>query len=440
MTQTLNVEHEELMARADELERPLPTIPSSKPVGPCALSFVNDAALRLARSADTLQMYLKQCEREWKSLAKSLRNAAKAYEQVDEGAADAINNESSSGVTPAAVTGNDEPFAPPPPAPMAADFQYPYYEVRQAAVDIEAPDQGTSFKAFAQEWDAFQKAFREEDYRFRMFTSWEGEARQRVEENFRQQKEWIFSTAQLCTTLGRQADRVVEVHKRATARTGYQDQHAMDNAHPTTYEVSQCDYWYKLYSERYSVYLPSAIEWYEKLQISSETVLKYYVKTANLPLAPVNPTTPPKATVIKLPGETPSDSDTPPQDEAPAPGAGLPDMKDIGNLVGGISQGMQPVMQGMQGVTQGLQGIMQGAQSLGQGGMGAGAIPAELASDTTKLDEPPPEEGELVDETEKADGETPPPDHFAAGAAAVREALGGAPVQPPAPGGPETVL
>ena len=53
--------------------------------------FIKDAAARLALNADTIRMYLKGCEREWRNLAKSLRNAAKAYEEVDKGAAEAIN-------------------------------------------------------------------------------------------------------------------------------------------------------------------------------------------------------------------------------------------------------------------------------------------------------------------------------------------------------------
>ncbi|MCV7117900.1 hypothetical protein H7I93_11890 [Mycobacterium nebraskense] len=84
MPETLKVEYEELMARANEIEAALPPIPATNPAGPCALSFVTDAATQLALSADSMRLYLRACEREWKALAKSLRNAAKAYEEVDE--------------------------------------------------------------------------------------------------------------------------------------------------------------------------------------------------------------------------------------------------------------------------------------------------------------------------------------------------------------------
>ena len=82
----------ELMARADEIDQPLPAIPAVNPPGPCELSFVKDAATQLALNIDSIRLYLKACEREWGVLATSLRNAAKAYEEVDEGSADAINS------------------------------------------------------------------------------------------------------------------------------------------------------------------------------------------------------------------------------------------------------------------------------------------------------------------------------------------------------------
>ncbi|OBA75047.1 hypothetical protein A5641_26195 [Mycobacterium sp. 1554424.7] len=477
MTQALKVEYQELMARADELEQPLPTVPSTNPQGPCNLSFIHDAAARLALSADTLRMYLKGCEREWKSLAKSLRNAAKAYEEVETQAAEAIRESmsggsSTTGVAAASVTADDEPWTPPPPAAAALSFELPYYEVRQAAADIESGDQGAGFRAFAQEWDAFQRAFREQTYRFRLFTSWEGEATARVEQNFHQQKEWIYSFAKLCGDLGKQADRVVDVHKRATATTGYNNQHALDNAHPTSYEVSQCDYWYRRYVESNQQYIPLAIEWYEKLQASSESALRYYVQYANLPLKPANPDAPPKATVIKPPDQTPKPdpkpeptpdpgdgpSPTPDPTPAPDPGAGptptptptpmpipTPTPEQIGKAAGqglqGFSQGMQGFSQGMQGVTQGMSAV-QGFQGFGQGAAGGGSTPTQLASDTTRLDPPPAGDAQLIDEENKDDDENKDDEEtqgeqaIAEGAGPGDQTSGTAPTEPPVTGQP----
>ncbi len=436
MTQTLNVEYEELLTRADELEQPLPAVPSTNPQGPCNLSFINDTATRLALTADTLRLYLKGCEREWKVLAKSLRNAAKAYEEVDTGAAEAIdkiiNNDSSAvGVTTPSVVADDEPWTAPEQLAAAPPFEYPYYEVRQAAEDIESGDQGTAFRAFAQEWKAFQQAFQEQTYRFRLFTRWEGEATAQVERDFQQHKEWIYSMAKLCGDLGQQADRVVDVHKKATAATGYNNQYALGGAHPTTYEVSQCDYWYRYYVEHnYHEYIASAIDWYEKLQASSESALKYYVQYANIPLKPLKPDAPPKGTVIKPPGETPKPEPTPKPNPEPGPKpTPAPTPAEIGQIVGNASQGMQ-------GLSQGMQGAMQGIQGLTQGGMGGGPAPAQLASDTTSSEPPPADEAKKDDEDKDDDKKKDEETSLAEGATAGDQASGSAPTEPPAAGQP----
>lgn len=222
-SQTLNVEYDELMARADEIERPLPAIRSTNPPAPFALSAANDAVAQLAFSAESIRFYLEGCEGEWKSLAKSLRDAAKAYEEVDEGAADAINNEgSASGGTPALVgaTEEDMPRDPSLPRPAPPRDEDPYYEVRQATADIETGDQGTASKAFAREWDKFQLALQRETYRFRSFTSWEGDARILVEQNFDQQREWISEMVHLCSTLSDQALKVPDAQEKLWPATG----------------------------------------------------------------------------------------------------------------------------------------------------------------------------------------------------------------------------
>ena len=315
MTQALNVEYEELKARAGEIEQALPSIPATNPAAPCALSFVNDAAVQLALSADSMRLYLKACEREWKVLAKSLRNAAKAYEEVDEGAAEAIGNDAS---TPGSVGGNDQMMVNcdpdedfggylPPPSPPPPPFEYPYFEVREAAAQIEAGDQGTAFRAFAQDWDAFQREVQKETYRFRPFSNWEGEARAAVEQNFEQQRQWIYAMASLCSTLASQAKKVADAHKVArVTKAPPWDKVSTETEHPTTYEVSQCDYWYKTYVERKSPYLYMAIDWYQRLQEQSERALANYISNGSLPLAPVNPRAPVTATVINPPPPPPA--------------------------------------------------------------------------------------------------------------------------------------
>jgi hypothetical protein len=328
--QTLNVEYQELVARADEIERPVPPIPSINPPAPCEISFVKDAATQLALNADAMRLYFKTCEREWKILADSLRNAAKAYREVDEGAADAIKNDTSTAgvtsesVTSASVTANAEIWTPPPPT---LTFEYPYYEVRQAAQDIEAGDQGTAFRAFAKEWDTFQRTFQQDTMnRFRPFISWEGEARTAVEANFDQQRQWVISMVALCNELASQANMVVDAHKKATLVT---HEHAQDDEHPTTKEISLCDDWYKYYLTNNNDYMVrDCILWYQYLQGQSEEALARYVRNAQLPLRPVTPQRVPVTTRIDAPkpddGNRSSDGNDPFDPSDPSNGGDLP--------------------------------------------------------------------------------------------------------------------
>ncbi len=418
MAQTLKVEYEELIARAEEIEAALPLIPSTNPAGPCLLSFVNDAATQLALSADSLRLYLRACEREWKALAKSLRNAAKAYEEVDEESAEGINavngGSSASGVTPGSGNGqmtiNGDPddgyLPPPPPPPPPASFEFPYYEVRQAATEIESGDQGTAFKAFAKEWDAFQREFQKETYRFRPFTSWEGDASSLVEDNFELHRQWILSMAQLCVTLGSQALRVVDAHKKARVMWDELSRNpdgtwAVEAEHPTTYEVSQCDYWYKYYSTTSPYYLYMAVSWYESLQQKSETSLNIYVTNASLPLVPVNPKTPPKATRLAAPDPNAPDPNAPGDGTIDVPfgdgGGGLPAapmMPMVPSMPGaGMGTPDQAAMpDAMKDAMKGKPGLPGGGglkpASLGGGGGGVPSMPLQPAVDSEAASRP----------------------------------------------------
>ena len=317
MTQTLNVEYDELMARADELEQPLPAPPSANPQAPCALSFVLDGATQLGLSADSIRQYLKYGEREFGRLAKSLRNAAKAYEEVDAAAAESIATSFSGSAATAGSAGGDglmnincdpdEDYVPvpPPPPPPPPVFEYPYYEVRQAATDIESVDQGTAFTAFASEWDSYQRKLQETTRCFRPFEHWEGSSARLVELNFESHRSWIYSMVSLCSQISAQAKTIVSVHKWAVLE------------HPTAYEVALCDYWYKYYKQTQSPYLYQAIEWYAKLQAKSEEVLPQYQSRANLPLAPANPKSPTPALQIDAPPAKPDPSDPGPPGSDP---------------------------------------------------------------------------------------------------------------------------
>ena len=364
MTQTMNVEYQELMARADEIEAPLPALPIGNPQAPCGLSFVRDAAVQIAINADSLRLYIQACQREWKSLAKSLRNAAKAYEEVDEEAAEdinAINMDGTSGASAKMVSGDDQMSlmcdpdyipAPPPPPPPPPPFEYPYYEVRQAAKDIESPDQGTAFRACASDWNTYQLQFQQLAYRFRPFLNWEGDARTAVESNFNSQKQWIFGMVTLCTSLAKQAQMVADAHKkvRASGNIYAGEYYGLEGEHPATYEVQQCDYWYKYYVQNKSPYLYSAIDWYKKLQTRSETALSTYISAAGIPLPPLNPTAPYGAYVISPPitDGDPNNPDLPDTPGIPSdPSANMPMMPMMPSAGMGGGTPATPDAQGM---------------------------------------------------------------------------------------------
>lgn len=412
MAQTLSVEYQELMARADEIEQSMPRVPSVNPQAPCRLKFVDNSAVQIALSADAMRLYLQAGEREWKKLATSLRNAAKAYESVDEEASAAISSVTVGGAANTGSAAGDAqmsvmcdpnedfggvfPPRPAPAPPATAPFEFPYYEVREAATLITTGDAGRAYLEFAAEWDAFQRAFQAETYRFRPFTSWEGASQIAVEANFDTQRQWIYTMSALCADLSRQALRVVDAHKKAAVYGQHTTSDGHGNStvpaeHPTTYEVSQCDYWYQAYIRTNSPYLNYAIAWYEELQAQSETSLQLYVANAGIPLSPVIPATPPAAFPIAPPSDTPDPNKPDPGDvpdgviatpDVPAgddlSGGSLSDLANTTTPFTGMPGGMPPSPQNDPKLTEAINKLGRtpadtGVKPAGVGGGGAGA-------------------------------------------------------------------
>jgi hypothetical protein len=117
-------------------------------------------------------------------------------------------------------------------------------------------------------------------------------------------------------------------------------------------------------------------------------------------------------------GETPS---TP--EPAPQPGQSVPQLGQLAGTAGTMGTVAQNVMQGAQGAI----GSMPGS----------GPMPAQLATDSTKTDQPAGDQAQLVDET-KTDEEEQQPEALAEGAAPGDKTLESIPVQPPTPGRPVT--
>jgi hypothetical protein len=301
MAGMLKVEYDELMARAAELEVPLPAPPQQNPQSPCNISFVVDSRTQLDYSASAIRESVKRAEQEYQILADSLRNAALAYEQADQAAADALSNES---------TGTPE-AAPPPSAKKSGEygtFEAPpetpgydgYYDLRQAIADIEAPDQGPAYTKFQNDWNAYVLALQSEEvmWRFRPFEYWEGASAESVEANFEQQKKFLIQLGGgSCYQIAGQASRVVDAHKWAIT------------VHPDSYRLYITDYWYDEYGRRGDIGRQNdVLTWYVDMQEISEAVLAEYYTRATLPLALVYPTNPPTAVAINAPIQIPENA------------------------------------------------------------------------------------------------------------------------------------
>ncbi|MEE6178179.1 PPE domain-containing protein [Mycobacterium sp. 050134] len=386
MAETLNVEYDELLKRAKELEAPLPAIPTTDPTGPCTLSFVNDAATQLAMSTESVRQALKSCEREWTRLATSLRNAAKAYGEVDEGSAAAIANAKSSNGA-AATRGKDELSAVAEerqqsggiPRTERVQSEASYYDVKDAATILESGDQGAALKAFANEWDVFQRALQLETSRFRRFDSWQGEARDKVEQNFEAQSRWISSMVQSCRKLAAQALQVVGAHKKACVGgqvvrdvtgggTG-----SVATEHPTLYEVTMNEWWYQYYAKNDPKDVGLATQWHQRLQTRSETSLSEYAK--NVALEPVTPTFPDRGTVIDPPTKT-----NPGSDDSNFDDKTLPNPNDL-NAVPPITRPTPPDTQ----LADALNGLKAGA-GLPKGGMKPASLGGGAGLPLTPMD------------------------------------------------------
>ncbi|CDO88110.1 hypothetical protein AWC29_01805 [Mycobacterium triplex] len=328
MTMTLNVESRELMARADELETPIQGVPDDNGQAPCALELATQAAQQLAFSADNMRIYLQAGEREHARLAQSLRNAAKAYAETDETAADALDT---GAPVPAAAPAHAEHDAAPAmltstATPVGLD-PVPYYPVKEAAKALMRGDQGRSLLHFADEWAAYLRTLSQASFRFRPFTEWDGEASATVEQHFDLDRNWLDQMAKLCGQLSTQARNLVAAHRWAVSE------------HPTVAQMQQIDERWILNQsipgwERWGK--PSLLRLYAEYQAKSEAVLAEYERRAAL--APVNPPRPPVACHIDVP---PAPGPGPGLEPLPMPDGGLP---ALGGAMPGMPMGAMPGM------------------------------------------------------------------------------------------------
>lgn len=238
---SLQLEQDELLSRAAELETPIAGVPLEDPVVPCALTLVAGPTKRLVRSSESMRRYLEAGQRERDVLAQSLRNAAKAYGELDDNAAEALDTESSvTAVNPDAVEDDQSVPSETVSGDLSADDVY--VELKTAAAQIAEPDQGVSLAACAEVWAAYGEILQDSFYMLRPFQYWEGDARAAVEASFDAHRQWMAEIADMCATLATQARDFLAAHVYATQG----DDDVTSQGHPTLEGVQACE---KAYSD-----------------------------------------------------------------------------------------------------------------------------------------------------------------------------------------------
>jgi ESX secretion-associated protein EspB len=284
--QTLTVDYDELMQRADEIEAPVPGLPTEDAQAPCLLDMAIAAAQQLGLSATNMRTYLRTgVEREWPKLADTIRSVAKAYEEVDESAAMAITNETSVAAATYGSASDDLDAVVLTDTQVAQSFPPAYQDLKQRAWDIEHTDRGASLDNFAALWSAYRRTLLETVYRFRPFDTYDGDAAYALEQQMDKQRQWVYAMADACQTMIAQAQDLASTQRWALTQHILWDEYKL-----ITYDyLVEFEELYEQHPEFQSAYMEYYLDW----QTKSDEVIDEYQRQAALPLLPINPTTPP---------------------------------------------------------------------------------------------------------------------------------------------------
>ncbi|ORB85667.1 secretion protein EspB [Mycobacterium kansasii] len=282
--QTVTVDQDEILKRATEVEAPMAVAPDDVPDAPCGLTAAIDAARQLAVSADNMRLYLQAGTRERQRLATSLRNAARAYGEVDEESQTALDTDGNATVEAqsAGGAGGDSSAELQETPKVAAAGDADFTDLKTAATKLESGDQGATLVNFGQAWNNFNLALQGDIARFRVFENWEGDAATACEASMDQQKEWVLHMAKLSAALAKQAQYIVQLQVWAR------------RSHPSLADITKLE---ELSKD--PAYKDQAIKLYAEYQSKSEQVLSEYNTKADLD--PVTPPKPPAAIKIDPP-------------------------------------------------------------------------------------------------------------------------------------------
>lgn len=331
--QTVTVDQQEILTRANDVEAPLPpgkVPPTDAPNPPCALTAAKNAAQQLALSAENMREFLAAGAKERQKLATSLRNAAKAYGEVDSESATALNSDGGGTVEAQSAGGaGGDSSAGLQDTPTVASAGDPNFtDLKTAALKLESGDQGRSLIDFANAWNDYNFALQGDVKRFRAFDNWEGDAATACEASLDQQREWILHMAKLSAALAKQAQYIAQLQVWAI------------RSHPSSADIAKLE---ELSKD--PVYKDQAIKLYAEYQQKSEQVLSEYNTKATL--EPVNPPKPPAAIKIDPPppaqpqGLIPSFLMPPSDGSGGTPMTGMPaaPMAPAGGAGGGMPAG-----------------------------------------------------------------------------------------------------
>jgi hypothetical protein len=235
MTQPeLKVELDELMKRAAELEefadKLVADFPADNPLPPCGLPFVLEGTRDAWQVIDSDRNLLKEAADNLRDLAESLINAAKAYEEFDESAAEALDEETQVQEVVPDQTDKGSATAIPDSESDVASLDEKWTgeaePLKSAHQIYEGGDGGTGYSVFADElsekyanWlngEVLKVSSYETTGPFRGFAEWEGESATKVEADLETQRVWLKSFVEHCLDVAEKLNQVVVAYKLVT--------------------------------------------------------------------------------------------------------------------------------------------------------------------------------------------------------------------------------
>ncbi len=365
--QTMTVEQTEILARASELESPIADPPNLTANAPCGLEPAIRAGTQLSLSLDNMKQFLAAGATERGRLATSMRNAAKAYGEVDEESATAMNSGGAISSESIGDSGSSAQGLQDTQGVVSSGAGY--MDVKAAAAKIEQPDQAVSMANLADAWANYNLTLQQSVQRFRAFSNWSGDAATAVQQSMDQQKEWLLYMAKLSNSVAQQARYVADLQNYAY------------RTHPRLSDVTFVEQKYKDAPDAASQ--QEYLNLYMQYQSTSEDVQSQYNSKASLD--PINPPAPPAAVKISPP-PAPQTQGLIPQQVISAVAGGqagtqsLPSMPSMGGGAGsgggGAPSGGGAALTGAHGAAAHAPGGPGGSMKPMSAGGGGGAAPA----------------------------------------------------------------